>query len=156
MSSATKCPSWVHCLFCRHAPICRDGFSSPLCERCYKTAKSKAKNDTYRKRARAHGGQRTLTTQQWIATLVASRGACQYCCQQVGYHALTLDHRQPLNLGGDHSAENVTPVCLDCNQRKHDMTYAQWVEREEVRRLAAICALEMRHARLTRRAEVAA
>jgi len=163
------------CLFCKHAPISEKLFTLvytyehkkwpplsvytestggfPLCLHCYQKTGKCAIRPKYRKHASRHGGLRTLTPDQWVKAVLDTRGDCQYCFQHVGYRTLTIDHKQPLGRGGDHCAANVIPVCRDCNRRKSNMPYAQWIEQEEMRRLAAISVLMLRHAHLTQGVE---
>jgi 5-methylcytosine-specific restriction endonuclease McrA len=41
----------------------------------------------------------------------------------------SLDHMEPLSLGGWHSIDNVMVCCLRCNVKKNAMPYAEWLER---------------------------
>ena len=68
-----------------------------------------------RRRARIASVLATLTAVEWEAILDAAGHACIYCGSQ---EKITLDHLTPISKGGDHTAENVAPACLPCNQSK--------------------------------------
>ena len=54
----------------------------------------------------------------------AALGLCTYC----GEHGrLTLDHIEPLFLGGAHDFDNVTLACAACNCSKGDTVLLVWL-----------------------------
>ena len=69
-----------------------------------------------RRRAQKRGTLASLTTPQWRAIVAAYKGKCAYCGAKP--KKLTIDHVLPLARGGHHSAENVVPACMPCNQHK--------------------------------------
>ncbi len=47
---------------------------------------------------------------------------CQYCGEQPGTDALTIDHVVPRAQGGESRWDNCVLACIDCNHRKADRT----------------------------------
>ena len=56
-----------------------------------------------------------LTQEQWSRILDSYGRECLSCRTADG---LSIDHVVPLSRGGQHTAENVQPLCLTCNKRK--------------------------------------
>ena len=80
-----------------------------------------------RRRARLASVLTTLTAAEWEAILEAAGHACIYC----GSHEPpTMDHLTPLARGGEHTAENVAPACLPCNQSKGAKVVAEFLSEE--------------------------
>ena len=50
---------------------------------------------------------------------------CQYCGEQPGTDALTIDHVVPRAQGGESRWDNCVLSCIDCNHRKADRTPKQ-------------------------------
>ena len=50
---------------------------------------------------------------------------CQYCGNQPGTEALTIDHVIPRAQGGESRWDNCVLSCVDCNHRKADRTPKQ-------------------------------
>jgi 5-methylcytosine-specific restriction endonuclease McrA len=50
---------------------------------------------------------------------------CQYCGEQPGTDALTIDHVVPRAQGGESRWDNCVLACVDCNHRKADRTPQQ-------------------------------
>ena len=66
------------------------------------------------RRAKERGLAGTLTTLDWQRTLEFFHNQCAYC----GEPAWTIDHFEPLFLGGGTTHSNCVPSCLSCNGRK--------------------------------------
>jgi len=66
----------------------------------------------------------TLTSQEWEAILEAAGRACIYCGST---KQITQDHLIPLARGGNHTADNVAPACLPCNQSKGAKVVAEFL-----------------------------
>lgn len=47
---------------------------------------------------------------------------CYYCKDFIDKKYRTLEHKLPLNRGGQHTVDNITMACLKCNCTKRDMT----------------------------------
>jgi 5-methylcytosine-specific restriction endonuclease McrA len=58
----------------------------------------------------------SLTPQEWKTILDVFGHACAYCLRTD--RKLSQDHVIGVSRGGDHTAENVVPACMPCNQRK--------------------------------------
>lgn len=70
---------------------------------------------------RAAGGDLSLVA--WRAIKERYRHRC-LCCGTQGSeeNPLTIDHVIPVSRGGRHTADNIQPLCLQCNMRKHAKT----------------------------------
>lgn len=52
---------------------------------------------------------------------------CYYCgIRLVGIYA--LEHKEPLAKGGPHCLKNICLACMTCNEAKHTLTEAEFVE----------------------------
>lgn len=58
-----------------------------------------------------------LTTKEWNHILDIFGKRCLKCGSQ---SRIQIDHVIPLSLGGEHSADNVQPLCGNCNNRKQN------------------------------------
>jgi hypothetical protein len=73
---------------------------------------------------------RKATPRAWIPLAIQREvwardgSCCTYCKSTDGpFH---LDHIYPWHMGGEHSVENLTVACADCNWSKGGMTVAEW------------------------------
>jgi 5-methylcytosine-specific restriction endonuclease McrA len=76
--------------------------------------------------------ENTLTLEEWIGILNASRGQCFFCKETVGVTKLTLDHKKALSRGGGNIADNIIAACYQCNARKGTKTpgeFRAWLRR---------------------------
>ena len=53
---------------------------------------------------------------------------CIYCGQEL---PLVADHMTPLSRGGSDGIDNIVPACANCNNKKHTMTFDEYVKRIE-------------------------
>lgn len=74
-----------------------------------------------------------------IAQLKREASHCAYCGSRL--LVKQTDHMTPLSLGGAHSRRNIVIVCPDCNGKKHNLSYADWIERVEARYRGRVVAL---------------
>lgn len=44
-----------------------------------------------------------------------------------------IDHKTPVSRGGTHHGRNLHPLCWDCNNRKADMTWPEFLQAERIR-----------------------
>ncbi len=58
---------------------------------------------------------------------VSPTDVCPYCGKSIGSEA-RLDHIYPVSKGGLSVRSNLIFVCLECNQKKSDMTLAVFVK----------------------------
>lgn len=49
-------------------------------------------------------------------------GRCQYCDKRLKYKDSTMDHVHPKSKGGRASWQNIVLACVDCNQKKGNMS----------------------------------
>lgn len=55
--------------------------------------------------------------------------SCLYCGAELNRSNRTVDHMDPLILGGIHSAANIAQCCRTCNSRKAGMSFSDWLGR---------------------------
>ncbi len=70
-----------------------------------------------RAQERANGG--SFTWAEWLELKALFLYTCPACLLPEPKIALTIDHVVPIAKGGEHSASNIQPLCLDCNRRKN-------------------------------------
>jgi 5-methylcytosine-specific restriction endonuclease McrA len=79
-----------------------------------------------------------------IKRMKSAATSCAYCGG--GLFRKQTDHIITLALGGEHSLRNIVIVCPDCNQRKHALSYEQWIDRvEPCHRARVIAVFESRY-----------
>jgi 5-methylcytosine-specific restriction endonuclease McrA len=79
----------------------------------------------------------TLQRRRYVMQILAGREhvECHYCgqrlshCLQLTYPRMTLDHVQPLSLGGARGLSNIVPACWRCNQARSNTNYYVFVNR---------------------------
>jgi 5-methylcytosine-specific restriction endonuclease McrA len=86
----------------------------------------KYRKEHHRDRIRANNNKRKaklrnapvvdLTTAQWKEIKAAFSNRCAYCGKPV--EKLTMDHLVPLSRHGAHTASNIVPACMPCNNHK--------------------------------------
>ena len=67
-----------------------------------------------RRRAIKKGLRPTLYTKKWLQIVIDHGWRCHFCNGPFE----TLEHLQPIGLGGNTSPENCVPACHLCNQRR--------------------------------------
>ena len=70
-----------------------------------------------RHRVKANGGN--ITKQEWSEILELYENRCAKCGND---KKITIDHIIPIALGGIHSKDNIQPLCVSCNSKKHIKT----------------------------------
>lgn len=70
-------------------------------------------------------GGKTIRTNQRVAIYQRDAWECQYCGLPLDREIATLDHIQPISLGGDSRDENLRTACRACNGTKLDRS-EQW------------------------------
>lgn len=78
---------------------------------------------TRKHRIRANGG--SFTYKQWESMKKKYGYKCAICGKkepflEQSYQYLTQDHIIPVTKGGPHIKENIQPLCMECNIRKHN------------------------------------
>jgi 5-methylcytosine-specific restriction endonuclease McrA len=88
------------------------------------------------RRAQKYGVVSTLTELEWKIRVEQFSFICQICGRGLTLevrkeNTLSLDHKIPLNRGGDNTKENSVPTCWNCNRSKGDRTEEEfflWIE----------------------------
>lgn len=63
-----------------------------------------------------------------FAKSIYAMTTCYYCKEETPEKFRTIEHMNPLNKGGLHSASNITMSCFACNSSKRDMTENEYLE----------------------------
>lgn len=62
-----------------------------------------------------------------IAYEMKGREECQYCHKKFTKEKMTIDHMFPIDFGGPTITNNLLPACKECNNKKGNMTYQQYM-----------------------------
>ena len=79
---------------------------------------AKANALSAKRRARKRNAKGSISAKEWVALVEYYGGLCLKC----GAAEATMDHIIPLSCGGDHSIDNVQPLCRKCNSTKGTKT----------------------------------
>lgn len=60
-----------------------------------------------------------------VAEMLSEYCGCPYCGDAT--RKATIDHMQPLALGGKHSSRNLIVCCSKCNSTKNGMSFLKWI-----------------------------
>lgn len=55
-------------------------------------------------------------------------GKCELCGRKIGYNIMTLDHINPLSMGGSDSVDNLQCTCKTCNNFKGNILPDNFME----------------------------
>jgi 5-methylcytosine-specific restriction endonuclease McrA len=79
----------------------------------------------HRRRAKIKGNGGTFTATEWQFLCLKYDYRCLRCGKREPHIKLTIDHIQPIHLGGANTIDNLQPLCLTCNISK-GATYADY------------------------------
>ena len=71
-----------------------------------------------------------------VAAGLLAEDKCYYCKRELKLTELvayTLEHKEPLKLGGPHTLDNLAKACPECNQEKAIQTELEWLARLDLR-----------------------
>lgn len=85
----------------------------------YKRNKDKALMKIKKRRALKKGAEGSHTLGNWQTLKAQYNLVCPSCKRSEPRIKLTEDHIVPLSKGGSDNIENIQPLCLSCNSRKH-------------------------------------
>ena len=57
---------------------------------------------------------------EWIAKVAMLKNECQICFKTEPEIKITIDHIIPVSKGGTNHISNLQPLCMRCNQMKHN------------------------------------
>ena len=66
-----------------------------------------------------------------ITYQMKGRDECQYCHLKFTTEEMTIDHMFPIDFGGPTISNNLLPSCKECNSKKGNMTYQQYISFKE-------------------------
>lgn len=111
----------------RTVQTCSKKCSKKLWREKHKNDKSYKKYKALRQRNRKHriranGGN--LSNKEWESIKKRYNYKCAICGKKEpfdqSYKYLTQDHIKPISKGGKHNKDNIQPLCMECNIRKHN------------------------------------
>lgn len=77
------------------------------------------------RRALKRGSGKSIALKEWSALCGHYENLCA-CCRRMC--RLTMDHIIPLSKGGTHYIENIQPLCVSCNSKKHNKNQINYLE----------------------------
>jgi 5-methylcytosine-specific restriction endonuclease McrA len=80
-----------------------------------------------KRRELAHAQSDGTLTLAVVAALFDHASVCPYCGATMTAGDRSLDHCEPLSLGGPHSISNVLVCCVPCNRAKSQLTWHDWL-----------------------------
>ena len=90
-------------------------------------------NTARRQALKLNAPGRGVSAAQWQGCLAESLGLCAWCNER---RPLTMDHIEPLALGGAHDIDNIAAACRSCNSSKRDTPLLLWLASLALRRVA--------------------
>lgn len=60
-----------------------------------------------------------INSTEWIAKVALLKNECQACFKTEPEVKITIDHITPVSKGGTNHIDNLQPLCMTCNQKKH-------------------------------------
>lgn len=122
----------------RRKPICSDCWT--LYRRAYRHENPDQRRLWSKRRSRRMRDQSdgSLTRGVLVRLYGQATSKCPYCTTTLKKGNRSLDHIEPLSKGGCHSLSNVIVCCRDCNTRKRDREFADWLATlDDVQRASA-------------------
>lgn len=80
---------------------------------------------------RVWNGSKWIRREKRLAIYIRDGFTCQYCRKNLkGLKPkyITLDHIEPVAVGGSNEASNLLTCCKSCNDRKQDKPLEVWLE----------------------------
>lgn len=102
-----------------------------------KRRKQYAENSLYRLKVlsfcRLREARKRQTQSEDVSQLVKlfskiKRFRCFYCGEKLNQKQMQMEHVKPISKGGAHSAYNIVPSCVKCNQRKHTKNANEFIK----------------------------
>lgn len=100
--------------------VSKDGnrlYRKKYCARWKLENREKTREQGRIRRAREKNAKGVISSKEWNDVIKKLGKRC-LCCGREDV-PITMDHIVPLCLGGTHTIDNVQPLCVSCNSRKH-------------------------------------
>lgn len=109
-------------LYQDHGPSSRSWSFGVVCKECSDKAGRTTQRHNRRTNKKAHNAKHRLTKFDWLAVLYKHDFSCAHCKVHATETLLTLDHKNPLAVGGPNGYWNIQPLCDPCHQSKDNMS----------------------------------
>jgi 5-methylcytosine-specific restriction endonuclease McrA len=93
----------------------------------------KLRDGKYRARKMGCPYEDVTIAQAEAAGLLAETRCCYCGCEIKPGELYTLEHKEPLKLGGSHTLGNLAKACPECNEEKHIQTELEYMARLDSR-----------------------
>lgn len=114
-----RCPPCRRNITHERSRVCAAAWRAKNPER----SRASAKAQTYKRRSRLREMPKDFTAQSVRGLFEYFGGRCAYCLGM----ATTIDHIEPLALGGQNALENLVPACRSCNSSKGAKPLLIWL-----------------------------
>ena len=76
-----------------------------------------------------HRALGNINSSEWIAKVMILGNMCQACHKKEPDVKITIDHIIPVSKGGTNHIDNLQPLCLDCNKRKYNHSFEDFLKK---------------------------
>lgn len=107
--------------------MCDKVFYEPLKNGCIPPAKSCPDCRKYFDRAQSVKSRVEGDIDYKFIRQLLDRDTCEYCGKKLSWEEKEVEHKTPVDRGGDNSNKNLCISCRDCNLEKSDRTYEEYL-----------------------------
>lgn len=108
--------------------MCDKMFYEPLKNGCIPPAKSCPDCRKYFDRAQCVKSRVEGDVDYKFIRQLLDRDTCEYCGKKLSWEEREIEHKIPVNKGGNNNNTNLCISCVQCNHEKGDMTYDEYME----------------------------